>query len=76
MKQTTKELAEILAQLTVDTTDMYFASGEHKTLDKQLWAFLHIGFIGCLKLNGYSEEECDEVINLTQELLLKMQNEK
>lgn len=60
--KTTEELSSILAHLTAQYTESYFRQFK-KSIDKQMWAALHIGFIGALKEVGYSEEELQQIIN-------------
>jgi hypothetical protein len=48
------EIADVIVSLTRDYTDEYFATFQ-KSLDKQQWAALHLGFIVAMKLNGYGE---------------------
>jgi len=65
-KKTIKELAEILYVQTVEATNVYFKTTKKKKMDKQLWAWLHIGFLSGIVECGYTEKEAMEVIALTK----------
>jgi len=71
MKKTTKELAEILYQETMNVSNLYFKSTKEQSLDRQYWAWLHLGFIAALRLDGYTDEQCNEIIDQTQDLIKK-----
>ena len=49
-----REIADVLVNLTADYTDEYFATFQ-RSLDKQYWAALHLGFVVAMKLNGYHD---------------------
>ena len=66
MKNEIKKMAEILAGETYHISDMYYQA---EKLDKQLWAWLHLGFIAGLKANGWSDKDCNEIVEKTQEIL-------
>jgi hypothetical protein len=73
MKKLTKpEIATIMYELTGDYTDMYMDAFK-KPMDKQIWAALHIGFIAGMKVNGYSEKEVNQALDLCQKMIANNQ---
>jgi Holliday junction resolvasome RuvABC DNA-binding subunit len=76
MKKTIKELAEKLTVETINISEMYMKIHDLKKMDKQNWAFMHLGYISALRHLGYSEEDCDCVISQAQTLLEKETKKK
>ena len=69
-RKTPQELGRMLYDETYNVTKIYYDQhAEKETIDKQLWAWLHLGFIAGLKACGYTEEECNAIIDITQEHL-------
>lgn len=66
---TPQEVADKLLQITHEYSTMYTQFNETKIIDKQLWAALHIGFLGGMKLNGYSDEQLAKALDLAQKQL-------
>ena len=72
MKKTKiKEYAEHLRDLTMIATGEYCESRKVKIVDKSFWAFLAIGFIGALELEGFKKQETRKIVELSQRLLAK-----
>lgn len=69
MEKTNKELAEILANETISISNMYMETNKVKTMDRQFWMFLHLGFYAGLKLMGKSEKDLDDVLVKASKLL-------
>ena len=73
-KLSVKEVADAIVQITGEYTDLQItAFGE---LDKQLWAALHIGFMGGMKMNGYTEEELSEALEIAQDKIEEIEEEQ
>jgi len=68
-KKTNKEIGKILANETLNVSIMQMEATGAKVLDKQYWAMFHLGFIACMKLNGSSDDDINEVIDVAQENL-------
>ena len=66
-RKTVEELAEILEQITIEYTDVYFDATGDNTMDKQNWAALHLGFMAAIKVLGYTEFEAHEVLEKAQD---------
>jgi hypothetical protein len=65
----TKELGERLASETYNCTELWFESNKGKKLDKQYWLFLHLGWIAMMKLHGYTDKECDQVLDIANDFI-------
>lgn len=63
---TNKEIGEILASETINVSKMQMEATKSKMIDKQYWAFFHLGFVANMKLNGVSEKDIDEVLEVAQ----------
>lgn len=75
LKRSTEDLGEILASETLHITGMFFnADKKKKSIDRQYWAWLHLGFIAALKLHGYTDKECDEALAKCQSELEEHDN--
>ena len=66
---TNKEIGEILANETISISMMEMKARKKEYLDKQYWAALHLGFIACMKLSGYSDKDISEVLEVAQQKL-------
>lgn len=67
-----EQIAKELVDLTIEYTDMYFDATDKKSIDKQMWAALHIGFAKGLTLNGYSEDVVFEGAEIARNKLTEM----
>ena len=61
-----KEIGQILANETIRVSDMEMKSQGTTSIDKKLWAFFHLGFVANMKLNGATDQDIDEVIEVAQ----------
>lgn len=66
---TNEELGKILADETVNVSQMDMERNGLTQIDKQKWLYMHLGFYACLKLAGISEEDGDRIIVHAQKLL-------
>lgn len=64
-----KELAAQLAHETASISNMVIKTQGAKPMDRQNWAFIHLGWIGMMKMSGYSDGECNAVIDETKKIL-------
>jgi hypothetical protein len=66
-----EQMGEDLANLTKDCTQMHFTTNKTQKLDKQCWAWLHIGFISALKLYnpGFTDEITGKIVDIAQKKL-------
>lgn len=74
MKKSVEEMVMLLLQTTQEYTILYLK--ENKTMDRQMWAALHIGFVTCMKIFGYSEVEIEKVIDGVQEKIETLEKTK
>ena len=72
-KETTKNLGQLLCDVTLQTSDIYIKTSGKKKIDKQMWAFLAIGFTSALKLYGWNKKEIEEIITVSQKELENLQ---
>ncbi len=72
MKKLNKqEISDVIVNITYEYIELFFLTEKVKLMDKKFWAALHIGFIAGMKLNGYSEKELLEALDLAQEEIMK-----
>lgn len=66
-----EQIGEDLAQLTKECTATHFTANKTNKLDKQAWAWLHIGFISALKLYnpGFTDEITMKIVDIAQKKL-------
>lgn len=70
--KTKEQLSQDLYDLTYMATDTYFETFKDRdTFDKQLWAFLHLGFVTALQVSGYKEDFINQVLKLTREKMVE-----
>lgn len=81
MDKTASAIAAEIVQMTNEFTSHYFMS-EHveekdgvKSIDKQLWAALHIGYVVGMRNAGYPNDVLDSAIEIAQAELTKQQKE-
>lgn len=67
-----KELGEILASETIRVTQMEMELSKTNEIQGKYWAFFHLGFVACLRLNGKSEEDCKVIVDIAQENLKEL----
>lgn len=67
--KTNKEIGEMLAEETIRVSVMEMNATGKDRLEKKYWAFFHLGFVACMKLNGASEKDIDEVLEVTHQEL-------
>lgn len=68
---TQSEIAARLVQMTQEYTALYIQFNQTNSVDKNLWAALHIGFMGAMKLHGYSEDLLEKALENAQKELEK-----
>lgn len=68
-KSEIRDHAMSLADLTLETTQVYFETTEKKEVDKQMWAFLHIGYVNGLMAMGISIETAQKITEMTMVLI-------
>lgn len=66
-----QEVVDKLVQATEEYTNYYCKEFKTTIIDKQLWGALHLGFAAALKINGYSEERLDGILDKAQKKLIE-----
>ena len=67
-KKRKQELVDMLYDLTLHSADQWMIINKKTSIDKQMFAFLHIGFVQGLMMEGVSEKDAasipEEVVKL------------
>lgn len=71
-KRSVEEIKELMVYELMNCSNIYFETTKSKTIDKQVFAWFHLGVFSALKFAGYEEKDLYKALTKAQKELKKV----